>query len=85
MSACFGFRDKVVKRLSGVWDDDVRITGAGNSETTGLLLTAVLLSSVIGSLPPGLPKPQCPGLFHGETICLYPPDLSKDQTRVFIP
>lgn len=63
MSACFGFRDKVAKGLSRVWDD-ARSTEAGNLETT---VTCIL--------PLSLPEPQCP-LFHGETICPYPPELS---------
>lgn len=75
MSACFGFRDKVAKCLSMVWDD-TRIAGAGNLETTGPFPTTILLSSVTCSLSLSLPEPQGPSLFHGETICLYCPELS---------
>lgn len=84
MSACFGFKDKVAKGLSKV-QKDARITGAGNPETTGPFSIALLLSSVTCSLPPTLPEPQRPGLFHGETVCLYPLELFQGPNKSIHP
>lgn len=76
VSECFGFREKVAKRLSGV-RGDAKNTGIRNLEATVPWSAAPLLSSVTCRLSLSRPEPQSPGLFSWESICpAHPPELS---------